>query len=146
MARRILSLWLPRLASERALRRAGVEGVPLAIIERRGPAEQIACLSPAAEALGLRRGQPLAEARALAPGLITRPADPEGQAQMLAALNRWSLRYAPWGAVEGADGLVLDITGSAHRQRGIGFFCRRINQIESAGGQRFGPCAVNIET
>lgn len=118
MARRILSLWLPRLASERALRRAGVEGVPLAIIERRGPAEQIACLSPAAEALGLRRGQPLAEARALASGLITRPADPEGQAQMLAALNRWSLRYAPWGAVEGTDGLVLDITGSAHLMGG----------------------------
>ncbi len=114
MPRRILSLWLPRLASERALRRIGAEGPPLAVVEKRGPAEMLACLSPAAEALGLRRGQPLAEARALAPGLVTRAADPEGQAQLLAALNRWSLRYAPWVAVDGADGLMLDITGSAH--------------------------------
>jgi protein ImuB len=114
MARRILSLWLPRLASDRALRRTGAEGLPLAVVERRGPAEVLACLTPGAEAMGLRRGQPLAEARALAPALITRPAEPEGQAQLLAALARWALRYAPWVGVDGADGLVLDITGAAH--------------------------------
>jgi protein ImuB len=118
MTRRILSLWLPRLASERALRRAGAGDVALAVIEKRGPAEVLACLSPAAEALGLKRGQPLAEARALAPGLVTRPADPAGQAQLLAALNRWALRYAPWGTVDGMDGLVLDITGAAHLMGG----------------------------
>ena len=118
MTRRILSLWLPRLASERALRRAGAGDVPLAVVEKRGPAEVLACLSPAAQALGLKRGQPLAEARALAPGLVTRAADPAGQAQLLAALNRWALRYAPWVSVDGADGLVLDITGAAHLMGG----------------------------
>ena len=118
MGRRILSLWLPRLASERALRRAGVGDLALAVVEKRGPAEVLACLSPAAEALGLRRGQPLAEARALAPGLVTRPADPDGQAQLLAALNRWALRYAPWAAVDGTDGLILDTTGAAHLMGG----------------------------
>jgi protein ImuB len=118
MARRILSLWLPRLASERVLRRAGIDSLPLAIVEKRGSAEVLTCLSPAAEGMGLRRGQPLAEARALAPGLLTRPADPEGQAQLLAALNRWALRYAPWVGEDGPEGLILDITGAAHLMGG----------------------------
>jgi protein ImuB len=123
MARRILSLWLPRMASEQALRRlgarmGGLDGTPFAIILRAGGRDVIACLNPAAEARGLRRGQPLSEARALEPGLITRLDAPLAQAQLLAALCRWALAYAPWVGPDGADGLVLDITGAAHLRGG----------------------------
>lgn len=122
MTRRVLSLWLPRLASDLALRRMGGAraplAAPLAIIARRGRGDVLACISRDAEAAGLRKGQPLSEARALVPALVTRPIDPAGQARALAGLRRWALRYAPWVAVDGTDGLVIDLTGAAHLMGG----------------------------
>lgn len=116
MSRRILSIWLPRLISEAALRqmgaRLGDDPGPFGVVGRRGPAELLICLNPAAEAAGLRRFQPLSEARALVPALLTRPeAELAGLRQ---ALIRWARHYAPWAGPDGDDGLVLDITGAAH--------------------------------
>lgn len=119
MARRVLSLWLPRFSSDLVLRRRGGVG-PLAVVARQGGGEVLACLDTVAVAAGLRRGQPLSEARALVPGLLTRPDDPVGQARALEALRRWAIRYAPWVAADGADGLVIDLTGSAHLRGGEG--------------------------
>lgn len=120
MGRRILSLHLPRLASDLAARHSGRGEGPLAIIARQGRGDVLACLSPAAQAQGLRRGQPLSEARALVPDLATLPLDPAAMARALDALRRWALRYAPWVAAEGEDGLVIDLTGSAHLMGGEG--------------------------
>lgn len=120
MPRRILSVWLPRLASDAALRRLGRglgdEIGPFAVAARRGPAEVLICLNPAALKAGLRRGQALSEARALCPALITRAEMDLGP--LRARLIRWAGRYAPWVAEDGADGLVLDITGAAHLMGG----------------------------
>jgi protein ImuB len=117
--RRILSLWLPRFASDIALRRRPAEG-PFAIIARQASADRLVCLNGAALGAGLSVGMGLADARALCPDLVTRAHDPMGQAQALTALHRWALRYAPWGAADGLDGLVLDITGAAHLLGGEG--------------------------
>ena len=113
MSRRILSLWLPRFASSLSLRRRPAAGGFALIAKERG-ADRLVCLNNEAEARGLRRGMGLADARALVPDLLTRPADPMGEAQAMEALRRWATRYCPWVAVDGADGLVLDITGAAH--------------------------------
>ena len=72
------------------------------------------CLNAEAERRGLRRGMAQADARAICPDLITRPADLTREAATLAALRRWAERYAPMVAVDGADGLVADITGVPH--------------------------------
>lgn len=56
----------------------------------------------------------LADARAFCPGLASRSADPGAERTFLSVLRRWATRYAPWVGVEGADGLVLDISGAAH--------------------------------
>lgn len=111
---RILSLVLPRIASDLVRRRAKDLVRPLALIARQGQAEVLACVTPRASAQGLRRGQPLSEARALVPELVTLPHDPEHPLRALEALRRWALRYAPWVAVDGADGLLIDLSGAAH--------------------------------
>jgi protein ImuB len=114
-ARRILSLWFPRLAAERWLRREPeLAAVPFAVVGAERGALVLASLAAGAEAAGLRRGMGLADARAIVPGLATRPADPVREADFLAALARWAGHLSPWVAVEGAEGLVLDVTGCAH--------------------------------
>lgn len=87
--RRILSLWFPRLAAERWLRRLGADpALPLAVVAEVAQARQLTALSAAASAAGLHRGQPLRDARAMCPALLTRPADPMAEAQFLTALRR----------------------------------------------------------
>ncbi|MCW1930840.1 Y-family DNA polymerase [Pararhodobacter zhoushanensis] len=114
MDTRILSLFLPRLASNVHQRREKALKTPFALIARQGRGDVLACLSLSAEALGVRRGQSLSEARTLLPTLTTRPYDPEWPLKALNGLRRWALRYAPWIAVDGSDGLAIDLTGAAH--------------------------------
>lgn len=106
-------MWFPRLASDRVLRARPVDG-PFALVARQSNAERLHCLNPAAERAGLHRGMGLADARAFCPELISQPASPEHEARFLATLRRWATRWCPWVGPEGADGLVLDITGAAH--------------------------------
>ncbi|MFD1912277.1 Y-family DNA polymerase [Halodurantibacterium flavum] len=113
MARRLLSIWFPRLASDRALRKRPVDG-PFALSLRAGNSEHLHCLNALAEARGLFRGMPLADARAICPDLSTRPADPAAEGVALAMLCRWAGRYAPMVARDGSDGLIADITGVGH--------------------------------
>lgn len=82
---------------------------------RNGSRIEIAAACPLALALGLRPGMALTQARAQVRGLEIRPADPEGD---LAALRRLATlaarRWSPIVALSDADGLFLDLTGTAH--------------------------------
>ncbi len=113
--RRVLSLWFPRFAAERHLRQArGLFEAPFAVVAEEAQMQVLAALSAAAEAAGLRPGQPLRDALAMCPALVTRPAAPEAEAAFLAALRRWAGKFSPWVAEEPPDGLVVDLTGCAH--------------------------------
>ncbi|WP_099909504.1 hypothetical protein [Puniceibacterium antarcticum] len=87
MARRILSIWFARFASDTSLRTRPVEGC-FALTHRSGKADHLHCLNPAASARGLSRGMALADARAICPDLATRPADLAREAAALASLRR----------------------------------------------------------
>ncbi|MCX7644284.1 MAG: DNA polymerase Y family protein [Rhodobacteraceae bacterium] len=113
--RRILSLWFPRLAAERWLRHDRGRGeTPFAVVAEVAQAQVLASLSAAAEAAGLWAGQPLRDALAMCPALVTRPAAPAAEAAFLSALRRWAGRFSPWVAEAPPDGLVADLTGCAH--------------------------------
>ena len=113
--RRILSLWFPRLAAEDVVRGApSLAETPLAVVTVQGNLRQITSLTHAASARGLSQGQTLAEALTLCPDLVTRTADPDRTAQVLAALRRWAGRFSPWVAEQGSDALLIDLTGCAH--------------------------------
>lgn len=69
---------------------------------------------PVAQALGLRPGLPLADARAMHPRLDVHPAEPEADAALRDALVDWCRLFTPLAAPDGPDGAMLDITGAAH--------------------------------
>jgi protein ImuB len=113
--RRILSLWFPRLAAERLLRRrADVLPEPFAVVAEQKGAQVLSSLNAEAEALGLRPGQPLRDATAICAGLRMMAADPVADAAFLTVLRRWAEKFSPWVAEERPDSLLLDITGCAH--------------------------------
>lgn len=125
--RRILSLWFPRLAAERVQRlRRDVLPLPLAVVAEVNGAQILASLTFEAEAAGLRPGQPLRDATAICPGLLTVPADPLAEARFLGVLRRWAGRFSPWVAEETPDSLMVDLTGSAHLFGGEGGVLARV--------------------
>lgn len=113
MARRLLSIWFPRLASDTSLRNRPIEG-PFALTHRSGNTDHLHCVNMAAIARGVSRGMALADARAICPDLATRPADLAQETATLASLRRWAARYAPMVGTDGTDGLIADISGVPH--------------------------------
>ncbi|WP_426231498.1 DUF6504 family protein [Pararhizobium sp. DWP3-4] len=75
---------------------------------------RIAALDICGEKAGLKRGQGLAEARAMLPGIEIIPADPAADKGLLTSLADWCDRYTPLVAMDGANGLYLDISGCVH--------------------------------
>ncbi len=56
----------------------------------------------------------IADARAMYPALDVVEADPQAEQRLLEGLADWCDRYTPLVALDGEDGLFLDITGCAH--------------------------------
>ncbi len=113
--RRILSIWFPRLGAERLLRLdRGTIDAPLAVVEAVGNAQFLSSLSSAASAEGLTVGQPVRDAQAMCPALLTRLRNAQAEADFLSALQRWAGKFSPWVALAPPDGLTIDLTGCAH--------------------------------
>jgi len=113
--RRILSLWFPRLGAERLLRHAdALREMPFAVLRDTGQMQVLNSLSEAASAAGLHHGQPLRDALAMCPDLVTRLQNPQAEAAFLDVLTRWAGKFSPWVSPMRPDGLVFDITGCTH--------------------------------
>ena len=122
--RRMLALWFPHLPAERILRQrlgrswrsrpSGERRAALVVSHRDANAQRIAALDEQAEALGLKPGMGVADARAMHPSIEVVEADAQADRRLLEGLADWCDRYTPLVAVDGADGLFLDISGCAH--------------------------------
>jgi len=118
--RRFLALHMPLLPIDRLRRAGGARGkiaegdtmpdAPLATWRQDGNRRLIATT----DAPGLHAGQSMADAQAIHPGLVLVPEDAVADAAALHSLALWARRWSPLTAVQPPDGLVLDITGSAH--------------------------------
>jgi protein ImuB len=122
-AQRILSLYFPHLPTDRiARKRWGLswrstgrpEAPPIVCSGRQNNAMRLTALDEAAEKLGLRKGQGVAEARAIHPSLDVIDEDIAADRRFLEGIADWCDRYTPLVAIDGKDGLFLDITGCTH--------------------------------
>jgi protein ImuB len=117
--RRVLYLWLPQWPIDRrrmALSRGAgpAEEAPFATVVEAGGRRLLAAVNREAAAAGLAPGMPLADALAFLPGLETAAAEPDEDRAGLRRLAEWCGRYSPWTAPDGADGVLIEIAGSAH--------------------------------
>ena len=113
--RRFLSLWLPRLAADRARRLHRIDpAAPLAAVARIENAERLVCVDINATRLGLQPGLSLADAHARHPNLVAVEAAPHEEARLLERMCDWCSRFTPLAALDGTDGLMLDVSGVAH--------------------------------
>jgi len=112
-----LPLWPTQGRTLSAHRTAGAPEKPFALVHTTTGGERLYAVNPAAAAAGLQRGQAVADAKSLEPGLVTAPADPATDARLLRAFARACGRWSPWCAPDpgepGQDGVLLDITGCA---------------------------------
>ncbi len=87
---------------------------PLATIARINGAQKLAALDARGQALGLKPGMTLPDARAMHPTLICADADLEAEARTLAHIADWCRRFTPLAALDAPDGVMLDVSGAAH--------------------------------
>lgn len=110
------------------------------ILKNNRGAAIIHALNPAARATGLRRGQTQADALAMIPHLICKPADIEADARALTALAVWAERWSPSVSVdpagEGLEGLFLDLTGATHLFGGEAALLVQIRERLAEAGAR----------
>jgi protein ImuB len=124
--RRIMYLFLPRWPIDRLRlsrrNNSGVpaEGIPFATVADSAGRRLLAAVNPAAFAAGLAPGMPLADALSFFPRLATAAGEPAEDAAALRRLAEWCGRYSPWTAPDGADGVRIETTGSAHLWGGEG--------------------------
>jgi protein ImuB len=115
MARRVLSLWLPRLATDRLTRREpALRELPLVTVAGERGRMIVTAAGCPAELAGIRPGMTLADARALEPAIRPVDADFMADARALEGLADWCGRYTPWVGLDAPDGIFLDITGCGH--------------------------------
>ncbi len=88
--------------------------MPFALSEAGPHGLEVAAINAPAVALGLAVGQRLADARAMVPDLFIEPIDRAADADFLARLAAWCLRFTPVVAIDGRDALFLDIEGVSH--------------------------------
>jgi protein ImuB len=114
-SRRYLSVWLRRLSTDRIERRLPAPcEAPLIIVEPVKSALRVAALNDAAAGLGLKRGMPLADARAMHPSIKIENGDPQADSGLLESIADWCDRYTPLVGLDPPDGLLLDVSGCAH--------------------------------
>ena len=118
--RRIMAIWLPWLAidrwrqAEHCRRGEGADSEPVALIAETAHGLRIEAVNDAALAAGAQPSRMLADARTVCPHLKVVPSDPEGNRAFLNRLAVWAQRWGPWTAVDGPDGLLVDVTAAAH--------------------------------
>jgi protein ImuB len=116
-----LALWFPRLPTDRLLHRTkGAPestarfGAPLVVSYKANNALYVHALEARASRLGLYKGQPLANARAIAQLLRIVAADERADAALLDSIADWYDRFTPLVSLDAPDGLFPDITGASH--------------------------------
>ena len=109
--------WLRRQAAQ-SEPEPGDDGTPIVLARDGTHGLVVHDTNDAARQTGIKRHARATDMRAMMPSLRIEPAALSQDEADLAELVRWGRRWCPWAQVDGADGLLLDTTGSDHLHGG----------------------------
>jgi protein ImuB len=133
--KRIVSLWFPKLSTDRLARSSkDWRARAAATVVWLDSCPRLAAANSHARAAGLGPYMRLADARTLVPDLLTTSVEPQADRRLIETLANWCDRYTPWVAIDplgaavaeegteacsaggfgGDAGLLLDVTGCGH--------------------------------
>lgn len=113
----MLFLWLPFWPLERLYKpKIGTltNSRPLVLVTACDGLQRISAVNSTAASKGIQPGMLLTDVRVIIPGLVVHLANPDASLEALGKLADWCRRYSPIVAVDGDDGIQIDITGCAH--------------------------------
>ena len=106
------------------------------VVASGGNAPQVVAVNQAAREAGIRHGQSIATALALAPDIVLRDRDPAAEARALAQLATWTLRFTPQVSLAAPDAIVQEIGASLRLFGGLPSLVARIRRgVEAQGYQ-----------
>ncbi|WP_261387495.1 Y-family DNA polymerase [Chitinophaga pinensis] len=148
MPARFFTIWFRHLTTDWLTRRQPeLQNIPFVFAAPVHGRMVITAANIPAETQGIRHGMPVADAKAIVPGLQVFDELPEKEVQLLQALGEWCIRYTPLVAVDLPDGLILDISGCAHLWGGEREYLREIiTKLRAIGYDVRGAIADTIGT
>lgn len=115
MSKRFLAIWFRHLTTDQMIvRRPGLKDMAFVLASPERGRMVVRAANVLAETNGVGVGMVVADARAILPSLEVIDDKPERAGKLLIALAEWCIRYTPIAAIDGINGLILDITGCAH--------------------------------
>lgn len=148
MQRRYLSIWFKYLLPDHlAVSRPELKEIPLIIaIQERGVQLVRYCNAPA-RLQGIRPGITVADARALVPDIILEDYQENSEVLLLRELGEWCIRFSPIVAIDGTDGLLIDLTGCSHLWKGeVPYLRDLLDRLKTKGYQVRGAIACSRGT
>ncbi len=115
MAKRFVTIWFRQLKADWLIRRQpGLLHVPFVLSIPDHGRMIVTATNVLAQKEGINIGMPVADARAIVPGLKVMDDKNGWSAKLLNSLAKFCIRYTPCVAIDEPDGLILDVTGCAH--------------------------------
>lgn len=142
--RRYACVWFPDWPMDRLQRArrgqppsspsARPDDPPFILTEQGVTGLRVAAANASAKRRGIGPGLRFADARSRAPAVRAEPIDRGADAAALEAMGLWATRWTPLSAVDGMDGLRLDITGCARFFGGEGALLNDLGERMASGG------------
>lgn len=113
--KRYVAIWFRYLVTDwMARRRPDLRKTPFVFAAPVHGRKTITAVNRLAEITGLAPGMPVADAKAIEPGLLVFDDLPGLEEKLLQTLAEWCIRFTPVAAVDAPDGITLDASGCAH--------------------------------
>ncbi|RRN77080.1 DNA polymerase Y family protein, partial [Pseudoxanthomonas sp. SGD-10] len=148
MQQRYLSIWFKYLLPNHlAISRPELKEIPLIIATQERGRQLVKYCNALAIQQGIKTGMSVADARALVPDIILENYNEGSEKQLLKELGEWCIRFSPAIAIDGDDGLFIDITGCCHLWNGEAPYLRDLlERLKSKGYQVRAAIADTIGT
>ena len=127
--KRFATIWFPYLKTDWfSIRQPHLRDVPFVLVIPDHGRKLISAANKAATAQSIYAGMVAADAKAMLPSLEVIDDQPGLAERLLTRIAEWCIRFSPCVAVDGDDGLILDVTGCTHLWGGDALYVKHITE------------------